>query len=120
MKRPSTLSRRAQYALVYQHGSTYVHELLVMKVLPNGLGGSRYGYSVSKRLGKAVRRNRIRRQLKEITRQQPVKAGWDIVFIGRPRATSSDFHQLRDAVTALLSQANLLQEAYEVPGGHVD
>lgn len=120
MKTPSTLSRRAQYVLVYQRGYTYVHELLVMKVLPNGLSVTRYGYSITKRLGKAVRRNRIRRQLKEITRQQPVKPGWDIVFIGRPPAASSDFQQLRDAVTALLSQASLVREPYEVPGGQLD
>lgn len=109
MKKPWTLTKRAQYALVYQQGNTYVDNLIVMKVLPNGLNLSRYGFSVTKKVGKAVQRNRLKRLLREVVRLQLIKRGWDIVFIARPQATAADYHQLEKVVTELLARAELLQ-----------
>jgi ribonuclease P protein component len=78
-----------------------------MKALPNGLSLSRYGFSVTKKVGKAVQRNRLKRLLREIVRLQVLKPGWDIVFIARREAVAADFHQLERAVTKLLAQAQL-------------
>lgn len=108
MRGEGHLRKPAQYALVYKKGGSWVSSLVVMKALPNGLTRSRHGISVSKRLGKAVRRNRIKRLLREILRITPVKAGWDIVFIARSAAASTDYASLDKAVKELLSQADLL------------
>jgi len=86
---------------------------LVMKALPNRLSFSRYGFVVSKRVGKAVERNRVKRLLREILRQTPIKPGWDIVFIARPRAAKTNFAELKSLVWSLVSQAQLLMENYE-------
>lgn len=83
--------------------------LMVMKILPNGLNLSRYGFSVTKRVGKAVQRNRLKRLLREITRLRPVKPGWDIVFIARSVAVAADYHQLEETVIKLLAQSQLLE-----------
>ena len=107
MKKPG-LTRQAQYVLVYKEGRTWVNKLLVMKTLPNGLGLSRWGFSITKRVGKAVQRNRLKRLLREITRLQLVKTGWDVVFIVRPVAVAVDYHQLEKSVMGLLQRARLL------------
>jgi len=104
------LTQRAQYSLVYRDGRTWVDNLLVMKALPNELSWSRCGFSVTKKVGKAVQRNHLKRLLKEITRLQPMKPGWDIVFIVRPTAVDTGYHQLEKAVTGLLAQAQLLED----------
>ena len=109
MKGPTALTRRAQYNLVYQEGRTWVDGLLVMKALPNSLSFSRFGFSVTKRVGKAVQRNRLKRILREITRLQSVKPGWDIIFIVRPVAVTAGYHQLEKVVTRLLTQSQLLE-----------
>ncbi|MBA7698501.1 Ribonuclease P protein component [subsurface metagenome] len=82
---------------------------MVMKALPNGLTLSRYGFSVSKRVGKAVTRNRVKRLLGEILRLRPLEPGWDIIFIARSLAANADYIGLEKSINALLSQAQLLQ-----------
>ena len=108
MRGEGYLRKPAQYVEVYEKGSSWVSPLVVMRVLPNELTLSRYGFSVSKRLGKAVVRNRVKRLLREILRVTPVKAGWDMVFIARPTARGADYASLERAVKGLLSQAELL------------
>lgn len=113
MGAPWTLTKRAQYSLVYNKGGTFRDSLIIMKVLPNELNLSRYGFSVTKKVGKAVKRNRLKRLLREIVRLQLVKPGWDIVFIVRREALTADYHQLEKAVTKLLAQAQLLRGSNE-------
>ncbi len=108
MRGEGLLTKSEQYALVYREGSSWVGGLLVMKALPNGLVFSRYGISVSKRVGKAVVRNRVKRLLRETLRLTPVKAGWDVVFIARPVAAAANYTTLEKSVSELLSRAGLL------------
>jgi ribonuclease P protein component len=80
-----------------------------MRAMPNGSNLSRYGFSVTKKVGKSVQRNHLKRLLREIMRVQSLKPGWDIVFIARSAAVNADYHQLERAVTKLLAGAQLLE-----------
>lgn len=102
---------------VYRSGKAWVNNLIVMKALPNECEFSRYGFSVTKNIGKAVVRNRIRRLLREISRITPVKPGWDIVFIARPAAVTADYQELRKSVETLLLRAHLINKDEAVRAG---
>ena len=105
------LTKQGQYALVYSEGRSWVSSLVVMKALPNSLTLSRYGFSVSRRVGKAVTRNRVKRLLREILRLTPLEPGWDIIFIARPMVATADYANLKESVRGLLSRAGLLKTA---------
>ena len=113
MKEEKYLTKPDQYASVYNKGSSWINSLVVMRALPNGLGLSRYGFSVSRRVGKAVVRNKVKRTLREILRQAPLQSGWDIVFIARPASAAADYATLEKSVNDLLSRARLLGRAHE-------
>jgi len=113
MRGEEYLTKPGQYALVYSKGSSWASSLVVMKALPNGLALSRCGFSVSKRIGKAVTRNRVKRLLREILRLAPIKPGWDVIFIARPAAATADYVNLEKSVERLLSRAQLLTREYE-------
>lgn len=102
------LTRRAQYEAVYQGGKSWANNLLILKAMQNNLTFNRFGLSVSKRVGKAVVRNHLKRQLREILRQLTFQQGWDIVYIARPPANSADYSQLKEVVEGMARRARLL------------
>jgi ribonuclease P protein component len=114
------LTRKAQFDLVFNEGRLWAGKEVVIKALPNGLELSRYGFTVSRRVGKAVVRNKIKRRLREILRQTSLKPGWDIIIIARNPAASADYKCLGRTVRNLLFKAGLFVGEYEgvSPGAH--
>jgi ribonuclease P protein component len=80
--------------------------------MENGLSRSRFGFLVSKRLGGAVVRNRVRRWLREAARARltHVASGWDMVLIAREPAAEAGFWRIGEALDSLLGRAALLLE----------
>jgi len=113
MRGEEYLTKPEQYALVYKNGRSWRSDLVVMKAMPNGLVSSRCGLSVSKRIGKAVTRNRVKRLLREILRSKPLEPGWDIIFIARPLAAGTSYTGLEKSINNLLSRARLLRVSKE-------
>ena len=79
--------------------------LVVIKVLPNNLDATTSGFSVTKDIGKATVRNRVKRLLKENVRLLDIKPGWDIVLIARRSLSSeADYHEVNRSVIKLLNR----------------
>lgn len=107
------LTRKVQFELVYNEGRTWTGREIVVKALPNGLALSRYGFTVSRRVGKAVVRNLVKRRLREIVRQTSLQPGWDIIFIARTPAAGTNYSNLSNSVRKLLLRAGLSVGEYE-------
>lgn len=91
----TTLRRRKEYSIVYEHGKGWRNKLVIMKVLANGLEVNRFGFSIGREVGKAVVRNIVRRRLREIIRKLEINPGWDIIFIARREAGKATYNQLK-------------------------
>lgn len=96
--------RRSEYDAVYREGRRRTSREFTIFLRPNGLEISRFGWSIKKALGTAVRRNRIRRRLREILRlhRQEIATGWDIVIHPRSTAATGEFSPLADELVKLL------------------
>jgi ribonuclease P protein component len=80
------LRRPADFEAVYDRRRSAADGTMVVYVRENGLKHSRIGLSVSKKFGSAVRRNRIRRLMREAYRlvKEELPSGFDLVLIPRP------------------------------------
>ncbi len=108
MQRERRLTDSKRFPLIHQDGRVWANRLLVVKIIPNDLDRSRFGFLVGKRIGNAVVRNKVKRRLRDVIRLEPVEAGWDIIFIARRGTASSDYHHLKRAAEGLLKRAKLL------------
>lgn len=77
---------------------------------PDNVGLSRIGFSVSRRVGGAVERNRVKRRLREVIRRKlaRITPGYDLVITARPGAADARMETLEQDVAVLLARARLL------------
>ena len=115
--RDCRLLRRVEYDAVYREGRKRTSREFTAFLRPNGLNLSRFGWSIKKALGSAVRRNRIRRRLREIVRlhRQEIAPGWDIVIHPRSSAATANFSLLTAELLKLFPRAPLPQAAPAKP-----
>jgi ribonuclease P protein component len=110
LRRELRLRRRKDFDSVFHRGRAWSNNLLVLRSLASDLPDNRFGFVTSKRLGKAVTRNRVRRRLREVIRPLSIAKSWDIVISAKVPAATADFQELRRAVVDLLRRAALLEE----------
>ena len=79
------------YRRVFQQGKKLLSPLFVLYILPTSQPHSRLGLAVSKRIGSAVVRNRIKRRLREVFRRHKelLDPPCDVVFVARSAAAKA-------------------------------
>ena len=84
----------------------------VLYARKNRLDTNRVGITVSKKLGKAHIRNRVRRRIREIYRlnEDRFQPGWDIVVVARAKSVDADFGKMTKAYLQLAEKAGILKE----------
>ena len=116
---PARLKRRAEFLRVASKGRKAAVHGLVLQVLPrDDHDAARVGFTVTKKIGNAVVRNRTRRRLKEAARLEfaidPV-AGLDLVLIGREGTRARAFPDLRDDLRRALRKAGVIRPVLTPP-----
>ncbi len=116
--RPSERLRQGRdFQRVFQRGKKLVAPAFVVYLLPAQAACSRLGMAVSRRVGKSVVRNRIKRLIRELFRQHKalLQPPCDVVFVARRRAAEASFGEYTQQFRTLLRRC---QQAKEVDGGH--
>ncbi len=106
---PQRLKRRGEFIHVAAKGRRVPSPGLVLQVLARGdAGPARIGFTVTKKVGNAVVRNRVRRRLREAARlvlADQQLAGVDLVLIGRGGTRVRGFADLQDDLRRVLAKA---------------
>lgn len=103
------IRKDSDFRRVYQKGKSFADRNLVIYTLKNGSNKSRIGISISKKVGKANVRNRIRRYIKEAYRlniDEKVNTGLDIVFIARINSQNAKYKDIEKSIKYITRKAN--------------
>ncbi len=113
MRFSSSLKENHLFRRLYRRGDSCANAFLVLYCRKNGTDRNRLGLTVSAKMGCAVKRNRVRRRLREIYRLNEEKflPGMDLVVVVRTRAVEAEYHRLERAFLALAGRLGLLREA---------
>ena len=111
MRFSGSLRQNHLFRRLYQKGKSTVGGCMVLYCRPNGTAANRVGVTVSVKLGCAVRRNRIRRRLREIYRlnEERFLPGFDLVVVARGRAARAAYRELEREYLALAERLRLLR-----------
>lgn len=112
MKAAVTVKENYEFRRIYRKGKSAVSPALVMYCQRNRQGKSRLGVTVSIKLGGAVVRNRVRRQLREIYRlnKAAMKPGYDVILVARTKAVHTPYRKLDAAYRRLAGELGLMTE----------
>ncbi len=110
MKSTVSIKKNYEFRSLYSRGKSLAMPHLVVYYRKNRRDHNRLGISVTSKLGNAVKRNRVRRRLREIyrTNEQKLKVGYDIIIVSRVKARYADYQTLERAYITACEKLGLL------------
>lgn len=112
MDKEFRIRKNMEFQDIYKLGRNYWNRNLVLYVKRNDLNRTRVGYTITKKIGNAVSRNRLRRKMKEIYRLNfhNVKEGYDLIFIAKKNIKDISYEELEGSMLHIMSIAKLLKK----------
>lgn len=111
MKNSVTLKQNHEFRRAYHKGKSHATKILVLYCRKNRMKQNRYGITVGVKLGNAVRRNRVKRKIREAYRlhEDKLPIGYDFVLVARVRAVHASFSEIENALLQALAALHLLE-----------
>ena len=110
-----TIKRNHEFQRLYRRGKSAATPCMAVYCRKNRQPGNRLGFTVGKKVGCAVQRNRVRRRLREIYRlhEGELRLGYDIVVVARVRAVYAGYRQLERQFLTAAGRLGLLRKEGE-------
>ena len=117
MKHTVALKQNHEFRRLYSRGRSAVSPYFAVYCRKTGRPYSRLGLTTGVKLGNAVKRNRVRRRMRELyrTNEGRLRPGYDIVMVARTRAVFARYGQLEDSFLHLMRKLELTLPREETP-----
>lgn len=105
------IKKDKKFKYIYTNGRSFANKKLVMYYIKNNEEKLQIGISISKKVGKSVVRNRLRRLIKENIRlSENIKNGYSIIFLARVGADDLNFDTMKSSMNHILRKCELLEK----------
>jgi ribonuclease P protein component len=107
------LKKNWEFKRVYRYGRTVVSKYIVLYYCPNEMKVNRIGFSISKKVGGSVVRNRVKRLFREtfLLINQELYQGFDLVLIARKPSVKLNFQETCKELYNLCRRGQLLKKS---------
>ena len=105
-----TLKRNKEFSYVYRRGKAVSRRDFTLIYAKSRYGGLRTGFAVSRKVGKSVTRNKVRRRMKEAVRLllPEVRGNFSVIFVARPQILETVFSDLVRQIRSALIKAGIV------------
>ncbi|AOV06355.1 ribonuclease P protein component [Sporosarcina ureilytica] len=113
MNKRQRIKKNSEFQKVFKDGKSFANrQFIVYRYYKEGQSEFRLGLSVSKKVGNAVTRNRIKRYIRQsfLELKDELKNDIDYVIIARNQAATMDFHETKKSLQHVLRIARVLKK----------
>lgn len=106
------LKKKKDFERVFKKGKGFKEDFLFIKVVPNHLKVSKFGFIVGEKVSrKATLRNKTKRRLRELTRIRlsKIKTGFDVALVAIPGLENKSFEEMENLIDRIFKKAKLYQ-----------
>ncbi|WP_298831684.1 ribonuclease P protein component [uncultured Planococcus sp.] len=110
MNKHQRIKKNKEFQQIFKKGKSFANRQFIVYVMKNEQPEFRLGLSVSKKVGNAVARNRIKRYIRQtfLELKDDLLPNADYIIIARPQAASLDFHESKKSLEHVLKIARAL------------
>lgn len=114
MRKENRLRKNMEFKKVYKTGKNYWNRNLILFIRKNGSENTRIGISITKKIGNAVVRNKLKRRIKSVNQDyiNSIKLGYDVVIIPKKNAVELTFKDLESAIKHIYKISGLLEKRW--------
>lgn len=112
VKKENRLKKRKEFNYIFKKGQSYSSNCLVLVNIKSKLNNYKVGFSVGKKVGNAVVRNKIKRRIKEAVYfyRNNIKNGYNYIFTAKQNSSEVKFEEIKQNVLYLLKKSNSYNE----------
>lgn len=111
MEKRFRIRKNREFQHVYKNGKNYWNRNIILYAMKNNLNETRVGFTISKKIGNSVIRNKTKRRMREAyLRSIPdLKTGYDLIFIPKKHIVDISFEELEKSIRHILKISGLVK-----------
>jgi ribonuclease P protein component len=112
LKKQIRLRKRKEFNYIFKNGRSFATKTLVLTYLPTKLKNPKIGFSVSKKIGNAVIRNKVKRRLREAFKVYLPKINkkYNYIIVARKDIVNLSYAEIVKTLNYALKKTNLMSE----------
>lgn len=115
LKKENRLTKRKEFGYIFKKGKSFSTKTLILNYTPTKLDTFKTGFSVSKKIGNAVVRNKVKRRMREAFREiSPlVSLNYNYILVAKPGIELTTFEEIKKSMLYALKKCDLLKNEKE-------
>lgn len=110
MKKQNIIKKNSEYNRIIQNIKPLKYKNFIIYLEKNENENYNFGFSVGKKIGNAVVRNKIRRQLKNILDKNKYKKGFNCIIMVKKNIVNLEFNEMNDEILNIINNLNIRED----------